>query len=281
MNWHNFTGSLSNLYWAAIAFLLLQPVIRQRMLDWARQTMMRNIELKRQSRVISLIHRKEIVNIFGFPLVQYVDIQDSEAILRAIHLTSAEVPLDLILHTPAGLSFSAEQIARALNRHKGKVTVFVPHYAMSGGTLIALAADELVMSPDAVLGALDPTIGRFPAASVLTVSQRKKPEDIDDETFLLVDQAGKAVAQMKQLVALLLRRHRSGEKADELAHLLTSGRWTQDYPITIEEAVELGLAVREEMPVEIFQYMNLFPQSGQQRPSVDFIPLPYQPTKTK
>ena len=32
------------------------------------------------------------------------------------------------------------QIARALRRHKGKVTVFVPHYAMSGGTLIALAA---------------------------------------------------------------------------------------------------------------------------------------------
>src|SRR5439155_9771144 len=56
---------------------------------------------------------------------------------------------------------------------QGKVTVFVPHYAMSGGTLIALAADEVVMSPHAVLGPVDPQRGQYPAASLLRVVARK------------------------------------------------------------------------------------------------------------
>jgi ClpP class serine protease len=46
---------------------------------------------------------------------------------------------------------ASRQIAGAIKRHKGKVTAFVPHYAMSGGTLIALAADEIGMCDHAVL----------------------------------------------------------------------------------------------------------------------------------
>ncbi len=48
----------------------------------------------------------------------------------------------LIVPTPGGLVLAAEQIAKALAERKGKVTVFIPHYAMSGGTLIPLAADD-------------------------------------------------------------------------------------------------------------------------------------------
>jgi len=43
---------------------------------------------------------------------------------------------------------AAEQIAKALVQRKAKVTAFVSHYAMSGGSLIALAADEIVMDPN-------------------------------------------------------------------------------------------------------------------------------------
>ncbi len=55
------------------------------------------------------------------------------------------MPLDLVLQTPGGLVLASLQIAQAIRDHRGKVTVFVPHYAMSGGTLIALAADEIAM----------------------------------------------------------------------------------------------------------------------------------------
>ena len=72
----------------------------------------------------------------------------------------------------------------ALRRHEGKVTVFVPHYAMSGGTLLCLAADEVAMDENAVLGPVDPRIGEYPAASILRVPRLKPPEEIEDETFI-------------------------------------------------------------------------------------------------
>src|SRR6267378_2538385 len=97
-------------------------------------------ERERNSRVIAMIHRQEGGSLFGVPVSGSISIDDSEAVLRAIRLTPPEQPIDIILHTPGGLVLAAEQIAKALVERKGKVTVFVPHYAMSGGTLIALAA---------------------------------------------------------------------------------------------------------------------------------------------
>src|SRR5207244_3355657 len=101
----------------------------------------------------------------------------------AILLTPPEMRVDLIAHTPGGLVLAAEQIAFALKRHRGKVTVFVPHYAMSGGALIALAGDEIVMDPNAVLGPVDPQLGNqqaaFPAASILRALAQPNPNRDD------------------------------------------------------------------------------------------------------
>src|SRR5256712_11287529 len=105
-----------------------------------------------------MTHRQDTQTLFGLPVSQSITIEDSEATLRAIRLTPPEQPLDLILHTPGGLVLAAEQIAKALVEHKGKVTVFVPHYAMSGGALIALAAGEVGMDPNAVVGAGAPPV---------------------------------------------------------------------------------------------------------------------------
>src|SRR5207244_629779 len=121
-----------------------------------------------------------------------------EDVLRACELTDPEVPLDIVLHTPGGLVLAATQIARAVRGHKGKVTVFVPHYAMSGGTLIALAADEIVMPPHAVLGPVDPQLGNFPAASLLKVVARKPIAEVDDQTLIMADVAEKAIGQVRE-----------------------------------------------------------------------------------
>src|ERR1700704_4022839 len=123
----------------------LQPVIRQRMMDAMRTRKIAQLERARSSRVILLVHRQETMRLLGFPVMRYIDVNDSEEVLRALRLTDDDVPLDIVLHTPGGLVLAATQIARAIRDHKSKVTVFVPHYAMSGGTLIALAADGIVM----------------------------------------------------------------------------------------------------------------------------------------
>jgi ClpP class serine protease len=271
---------LFNLFWIFLIIASIIPVLRQRMVDASRMRIIRSIEEQRGSRIITLIHRQERMSFLGFPMARFIDIQDSESVLRAIKLTDENVPIDLILHTPGGLVLAAEQIANALSRHPAKVTVLVPHYAMSGGTLIALAANEIIMDENAVLGPVDPQVGQYPAVSILKVLENKDPNKIDDNTMILADIAGKAVNQVKATIRRLGCCHYTQEEADRLAEDLASGRWTHDYPISTEEGRELGLKINTDMPTAIYQLMNLYPQASTRRPSVDFVPLPYpqQPT---
>ncbi len=263
-----------DIFWLFFILMTLQPILRQRFLEAARQRMIAKLEQKRNSRVILLVHRQETMSFFGFPIMRFIDINDSEQVIRAIHLTDPEVPIDIILHTPGGLVLAALQIARAVKRHKAKVTAFVPHYAMSGGTLIALAADEIVMDEHAVLGPVDPQLGQSPAASLVKVVQQKPIEHIDDQTLIMADVAEKALRQMKQNLKELLEGKYPPEKVEELAEILSQGRWTHDYPITYDEAKRLGLPVRKDMPTEVYQLMSLFPQPVRQQPSVEFAPTP-------
>lgn len=232
------------------------------------------------SRVITMIHRQETMSLLGFPIARYIDIEDSEKVLRAIRMTPKEMPIDMVLHTPGGLVLAAGQIAFALKHHQGKVTVIVPHYAMSGGTLVSLAADEIVMDHNAVLGPVDPQMGSpqsgyFPAASILKALEQPNPNR-DDETIILGDVAKKAIEQVYHSVYSLLLKHQKPEKAQELAKMLSEGRWTHDYPIDFEQAHRMGLPVSDQMPKEVYQLMELYPQARQQRPRVEFIPIPYR-----
>src|ERR1700704_3780504 len=216
----------TDIIWLFFMFSALQPVLKQRFLEGARRALIAKIERQRNSRVILLVHRQETMSILGFPVFRYIDVNDSEEVLRAIHLPDAAVPIDIVLHTPGGVVLASLQIARALHKHQGKVTAFVPHYAMSGGTLIALAADEIVMSEYAVLGPVDPQLGEYPAASILKAVAKKPIAEIDDETLILADQAEKAMAQVCESVRELLATKCPDGKAEELARLLSEGTWT-------------------------------------------------------
>jgi ClpP class serine protease len=261
-----------DILWMFFIVSTLQPVIMQRFLEASRQRLIAKIERKRSSRVILLVHREETMSLLGFPIVRYIDINDSEQVLRAIHMTDPEVPLDLILHTPGGLVLAAFQIARAIHKHKAKVTVFVPHYAMSGGTLIALAANEIIMCDHAVLGPVDPQLGQFPAASLLKVIRAKPIAEVEDETLILADQAEKAIVQLRDGVESMLASGLGPERAGELARVMTEGTWTHDYPITFDVAQRLGLPVGTDMPDEVMQLMGLFPQPVRRQASVEYLP---------
>src|SRR3979411_2373102 len=157
--------SIGDLFWLFFIFSAIQPLLHEKRIKAMRMRKISQLERTRKSRVILLVHRQETMRFLGFPVARYIDINDSEEVLRAIQMTDADVPLDLVLHTPGGLVVAALQNAKAIREHKARVTVFVPHYAMSGGTLIALAADEIVMCEHSVLGPIDPQLGDSPAAS--------------------------------------------------------------------------------------------------------------------
>ena len=217
------------------------------------------------------------MRLLGFPLARYIDINDSEEVLRAIQMTDDEIPLDLVLHTPGGLVLAALQIARAIGSRKGKVTVYVPHYAMSGGTLIALAANEIVMCEHSVLGPIDPQLGQSPAASLLKVVEQKPIAKIDDQTLVLAEVGRKAIAQVKQAATDLLSRRMPPDKAQALAEKLTTGTWTHDYPIFADTGKQLGLPISTDMPKEVIELMTLYRQPVRsQGGGVEYLPAPRQ-----
>ncbi|MBR8829014.1 MAG: hypothetical protein DSM107014_14130 [Gomphosphaeria aponina SAG 52.96 = DSM 107014] len=276
----------SDLFWIFLVFSFVQPAWQRRQLEVQRVKALQDFEATRKSRLILLIHRQESISFLGIPLSRYISIEDSEQVLRAIRLTPPELPIDLILHTPGGLVLATEQIARALIRHPAKVTVFVPHYAMSGGTMLALAADEIIMDANAVLGPVDPQLGNMAAASILSVVNKKSVDRVDDQTLMMADLAEKAIKQVQLFVRTLLLDDIPKQKVDpanidHIIEVLTTGRITHDCPITVEEGSALGLPVTVGLPRSIYQLMELYPQPPTGRPSVQYIPYPYkQPLPT-
>lgn len=268
--------NLSSLLWLLFLIMAFLPLYNQRKIMAGRLSLIRKIENKRQSRVITLIHRQESLSFLGIPFRRFIDVEDAEQVLRAIRFTPDDMPIDIILHTPGGLVLAAQQIARALKNHPARVTAIVPHYAMSGGTLIALAADEILLDENAVLGPVDPQIAQYPASSIVRVLRDKPIADIDDQTIMLADIAEKATAQVFETAVEILTPRLPLEEARRLAGILSEGRWTHDFALVCTTLNELGLPVNCTIPEEIYKLMSLYRQPTRQIPSVEYIPIPYR-----
>lgn len=262
----------TTLIFLIFAFMALQPILIGRWYAFQRQTAIRAIEKANRSRVITMIHRQEKRNFFGFAFSRHIDLEDAQTIIAAIKETPKDVPIDLIVHTPGGLVLAAMQIARALEAHPAKVTVFVPVYAMSGGTLIALAADEIALGEFSVLGPIDPQIMGFPAASIVHARNSKPAANVFDLTLVLADISEKALDQVKRGAVEIMTPRLDTDKAKAVAEKLAGGQWTHDYALTAKEATELGLPVKTDMPSEVLRLMRLYPQPVQ-RSGVEYLPL--------
>ena len=262
----------STLLWIVIAAMALQPLIMGRWFSVKRAQAIRALEKAHGSRVITMIHRQEKRSLFGFNVSRHIDLEDAQTVIAAIKETPPDRPIDLILHTPGGLVLAAMQIARAVEAHPAKVTVYVPVYAMSGGTLIALAADEIVLGEFSMLGPIDPQIAGLPAASIVRARNAKPIEHVFDLTLVLADVSEKALAQVQRGAVELLTPRMEQKAAEELAAKLAGGHWTHDYALTATEAQTLGLPVKVAMPLEVMELMKLYPQPVQ-RSGVEFLPI--------
>jgi ClpP class serine protease len=224
------------------------------------------------TKVMTMVHRKEAISVFGMTVYQYIDIEDAEEILRGIR-EAGDSAIDLILHTPGGQLHASIQIARALKAHKAKTRVMIPHYSMSGGTIIALAADEIVMDKDAALGPIDPQIGDmlrgvFPAPSWIHVA-KKKGMDADDTTLIISDVSQKAMEFMRNVVKELLADTITDEqKLATLIDRLVGGEMIHSQPISAAQATELGLPVSTALPPQVHDFMKLYRSA---RPTVEYI----------
>ena len=270
---------LNNLWILLFLALILFPMIQRNILQRERRRVLKKLGKNRGTQVITLIHRQEIISLLGIPIARYIDIDDSEEVLRAIRSAQKNVPIDIILHTPGGLALASTQIAMALKAHPAKKTVIIPHYAMSGGTLIAFAADEIVMDPHAALGPVDPQLGDqtgvYPATSLIKVVQKKKIDEIDDKTLVYAEEAEKAIIQMKGLLKKILEGKCGDEIVNSLIDEFVSGKYTHDHPFMADNAKAiLGECVRTDVPQEAYDLMRLYRMEvGRRRPGVEYVPL--------
>jgi len=266
------TFDFSSIFFIVIALMALQPLLMGRWYAMRRAQAIRAVEKEHSTRVITMIHRQERRSFFGFAVSRHIDLEDAQTVIAAIKDTPDDTPIDLIIHTPGGIVLAAMQIARAVEAHPAKVTAYVPVYAMSGGTLIALAADEIVMGEFSVLGPIDPQILGLPAASIVRARDSKPVADVFDLTLVLADVSEKAVAQVKRGAVELLTPRLDQSAAETIAEKLTGGYWTHDYALTATEAKALGLPVKVGMPVQIMEFMKLYPQPIQQS-GIEYLPI--------
>jgi len=230
------------------------------------------IEKERGTKVITLIHRREPWLKEGEP--GYITIEDTEHILRQIKTTPKDKPIDVILHTPGGLALAAEMIATALHEHPAKVSVFIPFYAMSGGTLLALTADEIYMEKFSVMGPVDPQIEGVPASAYMLVLEKKRMDAIADKTIALAYIAAMAVKNMKGFVKHILADRMDEKKAEEVSEFLTGGYMTHDTPLTLDVGKSMNLPVKEGVPQKVFDLFLTCEFGVCDRPSLSYASTP-------
>jgi len=253
---------VKTVFYIFIIILVTIPIASYRFTEFTRERLIEEFEKKHKAKVLLMVHRVEKVGFFGIPIREFIQERDAESILSTLQAIPPETPIILILHTPGGEILPSFQIARALKKHPGKVTVYIPHYAMSGGTLIALAADRIVMSPNAALGPVDPQINwkgeTYPAISVLKAINQSKEEGIvlslDD--MILADLAYKSLKQVEEMVRWIFEERLPISKVDAIVKRLIYSESTHDAPIFPDEAKKLGLPIETNLPKEVFELIK-------------------------
>ncbi len=228
------------------------------------KSLIRRIEAERGSHVICVIHGENMES-DGFSF------DDLEDVLCAIVASDPARPLDIVLHTQGGNAFAGRQIARAIKSHRGRKTVFVPYYAMSAGSRISLAADQIVMGAQATLGPIDTQLYGWPAPSILHLVKTKPIEAIKDEFLILAEDARKIMVEGRASACELLQGSYSHDGSCAIADEMMSGRWTHGFPITATVAKGLGLNVSTDLPDVFYDLVRCFRHADGEDPSVLFV----------
>jgi ClpP class serine protease len=241
-----------------------RPTTKAGILAWRRR-ILEELGQERGTEVITMIHKKELWTEEGEE--PEIGIEDIEAVLQAIRKTPRNKPIDLILHTPGGYASAAQMMAMAIKFHPAKVTVMVPFYAMSGGSLMSLAANEIRMEKYSVLGPVDPQIptpdGMWPAGSLSTLVKTKPIQNITDRMIILSDAANLEIENAKAFVMWLLDGKMDKEQAERVADFLAKGYMSHATPITLDVARALGLNVVEGIPDKVYELFKTFAFTGQ------------------
>lgn len=187
--------------------------------------------------------------------------------VASIRQANPRAKLVLVLHTLGGYARPAHMIAQALKQHIAKakghynprreprVVAYIPYVAMSGGTMIALAADKVAMDPTASLGPIDTIYGGFPTDAYKALIDQKGVLATQDVLVMLAHEAGKYDRYAAKVARDIVNpAHKPAGKPDDntLADHLSSGALSHSQAISPKEAKNLGMNVSTKLPSEIY-----------------------------
>ena len=243
---------------------LERPTTKAEILAW-RQRIIEGLERERGTKVITMIHKKELWTEPGED--PEIGIEDTVKVLMEIQKTPPNKPIDMIIHTPGGYAVAAQMMAMAIKFHPAKVTVMIPFYAMSGGSLMSLAAGEIRMEKYSVLGPVDPQIptpgGMHPAGALATLMKTKPIQTISDKMVILAESGNLEIENAKAFVMWLLEGKMDEQQAERVADFLARGYMSHATPITLDVARTLGLNVVEGVPDKVYELFKTFAFTGQ------------------
>lgn len=199
------------------------------------------------------------------PYMFMVNDNDMNGFMSTIHGLNTTAGLDLLLHTPGGNIAATESLVKYLRSKFGNdIHVYVPHLAMSAGTMIASASKKIVLGKHSSLGPIDPQFGSISAVGVIQEVEFAMAElKAKPETQLLwrttfekypvgfLNECRKSILQSREMVerwmvdGMFYGEPDAAEKSAAIANsLCDKDRWkSHSRHISIEEAAELGLKV--------------------------------------
>ncbi|ESW69081.1 hypothetical protein NKK52_07025 [Mesorhizobium sp. C277A] len=231
----------------------------------ARQAYYREIEKARGSKVIAFVNGERLslqTIIAGDAIEPFVTLLD------AIGPTKK---LSLILDTNGGHTAAAWRLIHLLRSFGDEIEIIVPAKAMSAGTLMALGADKIVMTKQAALGPIDPSLDNHPlnpmtpagsavpvAAEAIRGYMSELKKDVTDPVALasvwnhlstqihplVLGQLFRLGGQIRSMAKTLIKGQVKDEKKqNEIIELLCSDSGSHDYTINRRMAAEIGLSV--------------------------------------
>lgn len=219
-----------------------------------------------QTKVI-IINHKETKSFLGDGYESLGE-KDARAFVDIMRTIPPETHITLILKTMGGSMTSAEVIVHALLQHPGKVSVYIPYICMSAGTLIALAADEIFMDPNAFCGPIDPQMWGISVTSVVNFCQK-----FSDSNTWIGDLArlasGQALAAMDRIRNVLKRNSDRSREFPMIDAELVSGKHNHDKPFFVEDMRRIIPDIISGLPVDLMDlYQSFLTKSPTATPSM-------------
>lgn len=197
---------------------------------------------------------------------QQIAFDEAFEAVAAIRDANPRAKIVVVLHTLGGYARPAHMMSLALKnflkkskRKKGdRTVVYVPYVAMSGGTMIALAADKVVLGTAASLGPIDTIYGGFPNDAYQALLEQKGPLATQDVLVLLAHEADKYDRYAKDVAREIVNPVHKREDKDKhyLADHLSAGKMSHSQAITASDAKRLGMNVSTEVPKIIYDFVD-------------------------